>query len=108
MPTFRYIFGFESPRQFHNNNQHGWDDEDSKALLIDADDEATALAWGQEISERFIQLLYRDESLSWRQASYANWTEAPADPWPDEQRVKAGEFPDFAPWLRPYDGETKG
>jgi hypothetical protein len=58
MPTFLYIFGFESPRQSRNNTDLGWDDEDSQGVLIDACDEAAALAWGREISERFIKLLF--------------------------------------------------
>ena len=106
MPTFLYIFGFESPRQLRNNNACGWDDEDSQAVLIDATDEASALMWGQEISEQFIKLLFRDENFSWREYQYASWIEPPGRTWPDLQRVCAGQFPDFTSWLRPYYGES--
>jgi hypothetical protein len=106
MPVYLYRFGFESPRQFRNNLAHGWDDEDSQAFLIEAPDEAAALAWGQAISERFLRLLFRDESVSWRERRYAYWVEAPDDSWQDQPAVVVGEFPDFGPWIAPYRGEN--
>ena len=105
MPTYMYRFGFESPLQARNNERYGWDDEDSQAVLIDANDEEAALAWGQAVSEQFIRLLYRDESVIWRDL-FANWIEPPGESWPGEQRIRVGEFPDFASWLRPYEGEA--
>jgi hypothetical protein len=104
MPLYLYQFGFESPRQFRNNDAHGWDDEDSQGVLIEADNEASALAWGQEISERFIQLLFKDKSVSWRRLGYASWIEPPGELWEDQQRVIVGTLPDFTRWLQPYAG----
>jgi hypothetical protein len=104
VPTFHYGFGFESPRQARNNAAHGWDDEDSQAVLIDADDEASALAWGHEISERFIKILFRDDRVSW-QNRFSSWIEPPNQPWPEQQRVAVGVFPDFTSWLEPYKDE---
>jgi hypothetical protein len=106
MPLYLYRFGFESPRQLRNNDSHGWDDEDSQGILIEADNEASALAWGQEISERFFQHLFKNESVSWRQLGYANWIEPPGEAWDDQQRVAVGTLPDFTSWLRPYAGEA--
>ncbi len=106
MTPFLYKFGFESPRQFRNNAAHGWDDEDSQGVLIDAPDEAAALAWGQEVSERFIKLLFKDEGVSWQQLRYANWIEPKVETWPEQQRVAVGTLPDFSSWLRPYEGEA--
>jgi hypothetical protein len=106
MPLYLYVFGFESPWQLRNNDAQGWDHEDSQGVLIDAADEAAALAWGQEISERFIKLLFRNQEISWRDRGYANWIETPAGTWPDQQRVTVGEFPDFTSWLPPDDGEA--
>ena len=103
MPFYQYGFGFESPRQFHNNAVHGWDDEDSQGVLIEAEDEAEALAWGQEISERFIKLLFSDESMSWKQHGYANGIEPMTESWPGRQTVAAGSFPDFSAWLQKYE-----
>ncbi|MFT3881815.1 MAG: hypothetical protein QM703_19415 [Gemmatales bacterium] len=106
MPCFQFGFGFESPRQFHNNAAHGWDDENSQEVLILADDEASAIRWGREISERFIQLLFKDESVSWKKLGYANWIEPHCEGQEDQQLVVVGEYPDFSSWLRPYAGET--
>jgi hypothetical protein len=104
MPVYLYRFGFESPTQFRNNASYGWDDEDSQGVLIEAGDEAAALAWGQAISERFIQLLFHDDAVSWREMGFANWLEPPGESWPESQSVTVGQFPDFAPWLGPYEG----
>jgi hypothetical protein len=103
MPTFLYIFGFESPRQFRDNAATGRDDEDSQGVLIDAGDETAALAWGQKIAERFIQLLFRDNAISWRECGYANSIEQPGASWPDQQLVTVGVFPDFGSWLLRYE-----
>jgi hypothetical protein len=78
MAIYLYRFGFESPNQFRNNAAHGWDDEDSQGVLIEAADEASALAWGREISERFIQLLFQDETISWQQLRYPSPPTSPA------------------------------
>ena len=108
MPMFLYMFGFESPRQFRNNDLYGWDDEDCEWLLIDAPDEPSANAWGDEVAERFVKLLYGDDSVSWRQRGYANWLDTPslASSEPAVQSVSIGKFPDFSPWLAVYEGEA--
>lgn len=106
MPLFLYRFGYESPCQFRNNGAHGSDDEDSQGLLIEAPDEAAALMWGQEVSERFVQLLFKDESASWRKLGYTNWIEPQLERWDDQQRVSVGTLPDFESWLRPYESEA--
>lgn len=106
MPVYLYRFGFESPRQFRNNAAHGWDDEDSQGVLIDAPDEAAAFAWGQEVSERFIQLMFKDDGMSWQKLGYASWIEPLVETWPDLQRVAIGALPNFSSWLRPYESEA--
>ena len=105
MPTFLYSFGYESPRQFQNNASHGGDDEDSQGLLIDSPDESAALAWGQLISEQFLKLLFRDDSVSWSDRRYAHWIELPAEAWVGQQHVSVGEFPDFTQSLHSYENE---
>jgi hypothetical protein len=106
MPTFLYRFGYEFPEQMRQNDLHGWDDEDSQGVLIDAENEDAALAWGQEISERFVKLLFADDRISWRQYNFANWVEPPELTWPGQQRVAVGEYPDFKPWLPLTGGEA--
>ena len=106
MPAFLYTFGFESPRQTRNNRRFEWDDEDSQEILIDAPDEAAALVWGREISERFIKLLFRDEKISWRALGYGNWT-SPPDGFSDVPQVGVGEYPDFTLWLKRYEDELR-
>jgi hypothetical protein len=99
MALYRYIFGYESPRQLRNNDKHGRDDEDSWGLFIDANNEAEALAWGHEVSERFLKLLFRDNTVSWRERRYASTI----DPWEratsDLPSVRVNEEPDYDLWL---------
>lgn len=102
MTTFLYVFGFETPQQSRGNVIYGWDDENSEAVLIDADDEASALLWGDEIAERFIKLLFRDDQVSWRDQQFARWIEPPTPEWTCQQHVSFGVFPDFTAWLPPY------
>jgi hypothetical protein len=80
----------------------GWDDESSLSVLIDAPDEGSARAWGEEIAEHFVKALYKDEAVSWKKWNYASWVESSV-----EQGVQAtapavavGEFPDFELWLK--------
>src|SRR5688500_18792382 len=106
MPTFLYTFGFESPRQARNNARSLlWDDEDSQRVLIDADDEAAALSWGQEISERVVKLLCGEDSLCGGDR-YANWIEPPGEDTSDLQHVRVTECPAFGPWLEGYEDEV--
>jgi hypothetical protein len=77
---YLYVFGYCTPTQWANNQNNGWDDEDSYACFIDAESEADALSWGQELSERFVGRLFKKANWespipSWREARYANWLE---------------------------------
>jgi hypothetical protein len=100
MSAYLYCFGYETPSQLNNNSQNGWDDEDSQTLLIEAETEEAALRWGQEISERFIKLLFKDEMISWKRLGYANGIErADLDSMHGTLLVREGEYPDFSKWL---------
>jgi hypothetical protein len=55
--VFVFHFGYETPEQAAANSAHGWDGESSQWVGIDAPDEATALAWGREVAERFVRHL---------------------------------------------------
>jgi hypothetical protein len=100
MTSYLFRFGFETPAQKSLNDEMGWDSEDSLAVIIEADSEQDALKWGQQVAERFVQLLFADDSVSWKAMNYANWIEHGRVPWSGIQRVSVGEYPDFEKWLR--------
>jgi hypothetical protein len=100
VPDFLYIFGYETPRQRRNNSAHGWDDEDSRCVLIAANEAPVAQAWGDRIAQRYCALLHQEPEVDWNTAGYAGFIEVRRDldisccP-----RVRVGEYPDFTPWL---------
>jgi hypothetical protein len=99
MPQYLYMFGYCTPGQIEAFDKHGYDDEDSEAVFIEAQSEPDALAWGCEISREFIQRLYGGSGLTWRHTDYANWIEsAPTSRFTPEQLsllpvVRVGEHP---------------
>jgi len=99
MPRYLYIFGFASPEQIEGWEKHGWDDEDSEAVFIEAASEQEALTWGREVSREFIRQLYGTRGLVWKDTDYANWIEnAPETKWSPLdlsriQIVRVGEHP---------------
>ena len=99
---FLYIFGYETPRQRRNNDAHGWDDENSHGVVIEAPDSAAAIRWGEQISQRYVARLHGRPEVDWGAEGYASFIEDDASrlvaqEWP---RIKVGEFPDFTDWLR--------
>ena len=101
MPEFLYIFGYETPRQRRNNASHGWDDEDSHGVLIDAPDADTALKWGDRIAQRYVAQLHGLPEVDWTVEGYASFIEEDrsqyvAHDWP---RLSVGEYPNFEAWL---------
>ena len=101
VPEFLYIFGYESPRQRRNNSAHGWDDEDSHGVVIDALDADAALAWGDRIAQRYVALLHNAPEVEWTVEGYASFIEKDWNKCPlmDCPHVKLGEYPGFTPWL---------
>ena len=86
---YLYCFGYETPEQYANNRQYGWDDEDSHAVWIDAASKEEAMATGQRYSRSFIERLYaeRGQPLPFilTEDTYACWIEEnPTDRWPPE------------------------
>jgi hypothetical protein len=110
MPHYVYIFGFETPDEARYNDRTGQDFQSSDSVVIEANDEAAALAWGNHVAERFLELLYRDSGMSWRDRGYVGWIEDHSKPsshcWANELRVRVHELPDFTPWLR-FHGEAR-
>lgn len=90
--VFVFFFGYESPEQTAANAAHGWDDESSQYVAIEAPNEAAALAWGREVAERFVQEL---GAGSWKAGGFAHWVEPlSACPWAVHRKpVVIGQFP---------------
>ena len=100
MPQFLYVFGYCTPFQERNNARSlYWNDEDSRAVWIEADSAELALDWGREISERFVRKLFADPSMSWKEREFAHWIEQEAlVRWTAESlasvpMVRSGEYP---------------
>jgi hypothetical protein len=101
MPEFLYIFGYETPRERRNNAAHGWDDEDSHGVLIEAPDADSALNWGDQIAQRYVAMLHGLPEVDWQKEGYASFikddrSQYVAHDWP---RVSVGEYPDLQRWL---------
>ncbi|QDU19852.1 hypothetical protein [Urbifossiella limnaea] len=96
--AFVFRFGYESPQQSSANARAGWDDESSQWVVIDAPDEAAALAWGREVAELFVREL---GGGSWQAGGFAHWVEPlGACPWAvGRPRVAVGQFPGAAGWV---------
>jgi hypothetical protein len=106
MNKFLFCFGYCNPRQWTDNEAHGWDDESSSAFLVAADSEAAALARGIELAESALTQLFTSEGWedppSWTEANFAHWIEpTPSERFTDEQLSKVpvvdsiGEATDF-------------
>ena len=111
MPLYSYICGFQRPGLYRSAPR----DHDAKAVLIEAEDEAAALAWGQEITREFLKLLYKSQAPWLKESPYYEaekasggdcqphgFIEPPGEVWPGHQQtVPVGSFPDFTSWLKP-------
>lgn len=77
---YLYVFGYCTPTQWSNNTAHGWDDEDSSAVFIEAPTEHDALLAGRIVSERSVRRMFLrhrwfDGGPSWSASSFAHWIE---------------------------------
>lgn len=101
MKEYLYSFGYETPNQSKLNIEYGWDDEDSESIIILSESADQALIWGEEISERFIKLLYMDINISWKQSGYSHLVEEinSSKDYIELQTVCYDEFPDFEKWI---------
>lgn len=102
MQRHLYRFGFCTPSHLKGNQEHGWDDEDSACVFIEASTADQALGWGIKISEAFVQWLFKDAAVSWTAMGFARWIEEDLTnalkqtDLANVQSVALGEFPDFA------------
>jgi hypothetical protein len=77
---YLYMFGYCTPTQWFNNEAHGWDDEDSAAVFIEAPTEHDALLAGRIVSERSVRRMFQrhrwfDGGPSWSASAFAHWIE---------------------------------
>jgi hypothetical protein len=95
--VFVFRFGYETAQQVAANALHGWDDEDSNYIVIDATDEAEALEWGREIAEEYVNSL---GGGSWKAGNFAHWVESLSDcPWARKRPViGVGQRPPAGYW----------
>jgi len=100
------------PAQRENNAAYEWDDEDSEALFITAENAEKALEWGHAVAKRFVSALFNDRDTSWTQSHFAAWIDHDyASNFSREQlkavpTVKYGEYPDIVGMIRSKYGET--
>ena len=99
MPVYLYIFGYETPRQRVNNRSFYWDDENSKCVLIAAENEDSAQAWGDQIARRYSGLMHAEDLYP--ADGPAGWIERSGRDLDLSRcpQLRVGEFPDFNVWL---------
>lgn len=102
MPRFLYMFGYEGPEEAEVNAATGSDYEVCRAVFIQAEDAAAAVAWGQQVSQRYVSWLFEREGrprYEWIEANFANWLEREGtnswDVFKDAPRIDVGEYPAF-------------
>jgi hypothetical protein len=104
MKRFIYRFGYESPVERLQNDEHGTDFESSSAFWVEAESADEALRWGREVSEAlvresFIRSGWSGAIPSWKEDGYAHWieespgSEFTADFLDTLPEVKQGEIP---------------
>lgn len=92
---YLFCFGYETPDQFENNRLHGWDDEDSQAVWVEAGSKDEAMAAGYRYAQSFIQRSYleagRKIPFEWKVNTYSCWIEDdPEKKWPDSSLESLG------------------
>jgi hypothetical protein len=90
------MFGYNTPDQLRLNEQHGWDDENSATVIIEADSKEAALEWGREVAEAFVRALFDDQRMSWKAEGYADEIRPPSEA--ELSRIpviRLGEYPDW-------------
>ena len=104
MSRYFYVFGYNTPDQSRRNDQFGWDDEDSAAVIIEAESEDSAREWGQQIAEEYVKRLFGDQNVSWRKQGFADRVEridsAAAAQVSGVPFVERGHYPDWEDFVR--------
>lgn len=106
---YLFVFGYCTPQQWINNARNSWDDEDSYAFFVEAENAEAALAWGKTVAEAYVQHLFQREQRpepmpSGEAAGFAHWIEhQPFNRFSGLALemlpvVINGEMPDFGSW----------
>lgn len=93
--VFLFRFGYSTPKQFINNEKYGWEDEDSEAVYILAENAEQALQCGYDIADAFLRMLFADPSVSWRAMQFAGVVTEAQHSSDDLPIVEMGQHPDF-------------
>ena len=98
---YLYIFGYRTPEQMALASTDENAEESSEAVFIHAQSQDQALAWGREISDKYIRQLFGDGLVDWKSMNFAHWVESepqreyPAAILEKLPVVAYGSFPDF-------------
>ena len=86
MAQFLFVFGYESPDEWRNNQALGTDFESSDAVWVESESEEAALKAGRDYAQRRVAELFSSDPLpdwlGWSQSGYACWIEQePSQKW---------------------------
>jgi hypothetical protein len=104
MPRFLFVFCYETPDELATNPMYGWEEEETKAVFIEARHEEEALRWGREVARAFVWTLFQREGgpqdFEWKPNSYRHWIDfgLPSQVRPEElaliPTIRVGELLD--------------
>jgi hypothetical protein len=86
---YLFCFGYETPDQYENNRQNGYDEEDSSAVWVEAKTKDEAMSAGLRFARSFIERLFAEKGqplpFEWSESTYASWiVDDPYDEWSPE------------------------
>jgi hypothetical protein len=110
MKQFLYVFEYCRPKRHLKSEESSEYDESGYAFIIMTESCEQALAWGRDVSEKFVEFLFQSESPAvappkWREIGFDHWVEP--DPLARYSGravdalpvIKAGELPHFEEWV---------
>ena len=110
MKQFLFVFEYCRPKKQANSEEASAYDESGYAFIIQAESYEQALAWGRDVSEKFVEFLFQSESPAaappkWREIGFDHWVEP--DPLARYSGravealpvITAGELPRFEEWV---------
>ncbi|HBF67232.1 MAG TPA: hypothetical protein DDW36_02290 [Candidatus Magasanikbacteria bacterium] len=110
MKDYLYIFGYETPPQFVDNNKFGCDYEDSSRFLIHAQDKDKAQAWGDILAKSYVEDLFKSAHADPKTAWFKGWIDEDEDGDgvdSNTRRVAYGEYFDIHADIKKwYGGES--
>ncbi len=100
MKTYLIGIMFHEPESFDLWNRGIIEDyESNSGLFIDAESEAEAIAWGEQVGTALLRHVNQDDSLDWKSDYYCNLENPKTTAWKHcldfFQHVRVGEMPDL-------------